>query len=558
MTRALPAVALAGALAALLPSPAAAFCGFYVSGGEAELFADATMVVMMRDGTNTVLSMRNDYRGPPADFAMVVPVPEVLDESHVFTLPPEVFDRVDRLAAPRLVEYWEVDPCYVEPPEEELWDEEATEGGAMPEPTTAAARGVTVEAEFAVGEYEIVILSAEDSSGLDTWLREQGYNIPAGAEPRLRPYVEAGSKFFVARVDVSKVTFGDEGVAQLSPLRVHYSSETFALPIRLGLVNASDRPQDLIVHVLARDQRYEVANRPNVTIPTNIDVAEAMRERFGPFYVALFDATVERNPGAVVTEYAWQATNCDPCPGPVLSVADLTLLGGDVVDPVPPGSAAADVGLAGELLRDARIAPHDPRTPPVVPRPPTVERPFGWGNDFVLTRLHARYRASEVEDDLVFRAARPIVGGREFHTGPQGTLEHGASESHVNNFQGRYAIRHPWRGPIECDEPVRGRWGGPWEGETASEPAAAQELAYAPRGAVQLEEAVRSRVPELDLARTAALAGAAPTPVPTTNSGSSARSEDGGGCGCRTGGAPDLAWLGALAFVLFRLRRRAA
>jgi hypothetical protein len=35
-------------------------------------------VVLMRDGTRTVLSMQNNYQGPPQDFAMVVPVPVVL------------------------------------------------------------------------------------------------------------------------------------------------------------------------------------------------------------------------------------------------------------------------------------------------------------------------------------------------------------------------------------------------------------------------------------------------------------------------------------------------
>jgi hypothetical protein len=54
---------------------------------------------------------------------------------------------------------------------------------------------------FAVGEYQIVILGADDALGLDQWLRDHGYRIPAGAEPFLRPYVQAGMKFFVARVD---------------------------------------------------------------------------------------------------------------------------------------------------------------------------------------------------------------------------------------------------------------------------------------------------------------------------------------------------------------------
>src|SRR5690349_23813325 len=98
---------------ALLASPRAAraFCGFYVSGADQSLFNNATLVVLMREGTRTVLSMQNNYQGPPENFAMVVPVPVVLQKENVKTLPREVFDHIDQLAAPRLVEYWEQDPC---------------------------------------------------------------------------------------------------------------------------------------------------------------------------------------------------------------------------------------------------------------------------------------------------------------------------------------------------------------------------------------------------------------------------------------------------------------
>src|SRR5690242_3740248 len=90
---------------------ASAFCGFYVGGAEAKLFNNATQVVLMRDGLRTVLSMQNNYQGPPENFAMVVPVPVVLHEENVKTLPKQVFDRVDQIASPRLVEYWEQNPC---------------------------------------------------------------------------------------------------------------------------------------------------------------------------------------------------------------------------------------------------------------------------------------------------------------------------------------------------------------------------------------------------------------------------------------------------------------
>jgi hypothetical protein len=398
---------LALALAALFfalgaPRAAHAFCGFYVSGADGPLFNDATQVVLMREGQRTALSMQNAYKGPPENFAMVVPVPVVLQKDNVKTLPRDVFTRVDTLAAPRLVEYWEQDPCAPEYPQGIPAPMAMAPMAARASTGAGAGLGVTIEAQFTVGEYEIVILSAKDSGGLDTWLRQQKYKIPAGSEPYLRPYVQQGSKFFVAKVDVSKVKF-ESGRAILSPLRFHYDAETFSLPIRLGLVNA-DGPQDLIVHILAQKTRYEVANYPNVTVPTNFDVREDAKKSFGSFYAALFDRTLEKNPKAVVTEYAWDAGSCDPCPSPALTVAELATLGADVM---PSADAAGGSGAPNGPVVAPGAAPVKPGPPrPMIRRP---FMPYGW----VLTRLHARYTKDALGDDLVFKQASPIAGGRE-------------------------------------------------------------------------------------------------------------------------------------------------
>ncbi len=103
-------VGAAGVLAALPAAPAQAFCGFFVAGSDAKLTNNASQVVLMRKGNRTVMTMSNNYQGPPEDFAMVVPVPVVLHKEDVKTLPADVFEHVDSLSAPRLVEYWEQDP----------------------------------------------------------------------------------------------------------------------------------------------------------------------------------------------------------------------------------------------------------------------------------------------------------------------------------------------------------------------------------------------------------------------------------------------------------------
>ena len=460
-------------LSALLaaPSTATAFCGFFVSGADAKLYNDASQVVLMRKGNRTVMSMSNNYKGPTEDFAMVVPVPVVLQEAQVKTLPANVFEKVDQLSAPRLVEYWESDPCFVPVPELEDMVMMASMG--RPESARPSDKfGVKIEAQFNVGEYQIVILSAEEANGLEAWLRANRYNIPAGAAGALAPYIREGMKFFVAKVDIEKAKRDADGTVMLSPLRFDYESATLRLPVRLGLLNAQGK-QDLLIYLLHDKSRFEVANYPNVFIPSNLEVENEVRTRFGEFYTALFDATLEKAGGkAVVTEYAWQTTSCDPCPVPPLQPKDLYTLGGDVLV-----GGAAPGGAKG--ARAQRGVPF-----------------FGNFSSWVLTRMHTRYSKETLSEDLVFVEASPVRGGRG-SAGASLEAPGGVESAGVNNFQGRYIIRHYWEGPVKCENPVYGRWGGPPSGGQKTQ--AATKLAGAKRGGVALKKIVRSSLPQLAL-----------------------------------------------------------
>jgi hypothetical protein len=489
LPRSLAALALLTATAA---SPSVqAFCGFFVSGADAALSNNASQVALLRKGSHTWLSMSNNYKGPPEDFAMVVPVPVVLKKENVKTLDPNVFSRVDQLSAPRLVEYWEQDPCQA------MIEYRRNLPGGMA-PTTAArsgagpigSLGVRIEAQFEVGEYQILILSAQESTGLEKWLKLNNYKIPSGAAAALSPYVRDQQKFFVAKVDIKKVKRDSHGFVVLSPLRFDYDSAELRLPVRLGLLNA-DGKQDLIVYVLHPEKRFELANYQNVFIPTNIEVANSVRESFPAFYATLFDETLRRAGGrAVVTEYAWQTTSCDPCPTPPLSASDIYTLGDD--------SLAAAAGSGGR--------PGGPVGGPVGGPMPMGRRGgafFGAAPSYVLTRLHTRYDPTTLSDDLVFREAAPVMGGRATWEGGLGDNGAQVQAGGVSNFQGRYIIRHYWEQPVKCQNPRYGVWGGPpGSGGQEGKPGAVQparDLANAPRGAVNLSQVITSSVKELGI-----------------------------------------------------------
>jgi hypothetical protein len=192
---------LALSLAAIAAAPSVlAFCGFYVAKADGKLSNKTSQIIIARDGNRTNITMVSDFQGDVKDFAMVVPVPSVLKKEQIRVVDSNVVAKLDAYSAPRLVEYFDEDPCI----------QMKLEDRAMPTmaaaPSMAAERdkalGVKVEAQYTVGEYDIVILSATQSDGLETWLRENGYKMPSGARTALEPYIKGGMKFFVAKVNL--------------------------------------------------------------------------------------------------------------------------------------------------------------------------------------------------------------------------------------------------------------------------------------------------------------------------------------------------------------------
>jgi hypothetical protein len=186
---------------------------------------------------------------------------------------------------------------------------------------------------------------------------------------------------------------------------------------------------------------------------------------------------------------------------------------------------------------------------PGAPAPPVMRRPsFNpfQGGGFVLTRLHVRYTKESLGEDLTFRAAPAIVGGREMLS--EGKLEHGAQPSSINNFQARYAIRHAWTGPIDCKEPRRGVWGGKPGGNDKPITKAAAKLGLAPHVQSDLASYVKQDIPEIGFTR-GAPAGAAPGVEGAKK-----------GClGCAVAaneGAAPAAWLAGLGALVVAVRRK--
>ena len=369
---------------------ASAFCGFYVGKADNKLFNKASEVAIARHDDKTVITMANDFKGDVKEFALVVPVPTVLEKEQIHVGEAALLKHLADYSAPRLVEYFDENPCR----RYELMERKMDALKSMPQSAPSRERdralGVTVEAQYTVGEYDILILSAKESAGLETWLTENGYRIPNGASPVLHSYLKQNLKFFVAKVNLGEQA--KLGLTHLRPLQIAFESPKFMLPIRLGTVNA-DGAQELFIYFLTRQGRVETTNYRTVRLPEAQEIPLYVKDKFGDFYRDLFTQQVKReNERGVFLEYAWDMNWCDPCAANPLSADELRSL--------------------GVFWQDHNGRPSKGMAP---------------AQNVFLTRLHVRYDAAHFPEDLIFQET-----------------------SDRANFQARYILRHPWTGGDEC------------------------------------------------------------------------------------------------------------
>src|SRR5215475_8170679 len=134
-----------------------AFCGFYVAKADTKLFNKASQVVLVRDGDRTVLTMANDFEGDPREFAVVIPVPTLLARGQIHVGDRTLIDHLDAYSAPRLVEYFDQNPCQrFEINMMALPMAAAREDANAKDSRLAKTLGVTIEAKYTVGEYDIL------------------------------------------------------------------------------------------------------------------------------------------------------------------------------------------------------------------------------------------------------------------------------------------------------------------------------------------------------------------------------------------------------------------
>ncbi len=493
----------------LLAAPAK---GFVLVGTDAaQIPGPETHVFVLHENGRSVVVVSQTLQGPAKPVAIVWALPKAAAPS-LSPGPTTLFERANKLAAPRMDELWELDPCELHPEHQ----------NAPPTPPVDTAPSGSTDASAAaggvtVGPYEVTVLSDADSANAAKWFLDRGYKPANGTVEALGALVRAGASLAVARIDASTLTF-DQGVASLPPLSFVLDG-TLSLPIQLAALGSRGQ-HDVVMDVLSPGARLESATTPNVAVPTNLNVLQDARSNVDSLYRSVVDYTFEKAQGSVLTEYAWLASSCDGCAdGRGLSADDLLALGSarlpsaadgsqrevmvevaETLSRAPEGpaglkSAIASCynkvlgelgGLAGEAkvvvqtgadavvsntkIQDASAEAlgkcveqaatgvkmdKENATGLVSARFALLSRAYL--NGMVLTRMRARLNSAAAAN-LELRKGAAIEGGRE--EGPTGEPEKKVYFAlQINNFRSRFVVRHPWEGPLGCEEPKRGVWG---------------------------------------------------------------------------------------------------
>ena len=323
-----------------------AFCGFYVAGSDQPMFNDATQVVLMRKGTRTVLSMQNNYKGPPQDFAMVDPGAGRAARGRRQDAAEDGVRRRradERAAARRVLGAGPV----------RARNDDATTAYAMRRAArdpAGAAMGATRRRLSGHGRGAVRRRRVRDRDPVGEGLDRARRVAARAARTRSRraPSRCCGRTSRAARSSSSRRSIRSKVQVRRRARRALAA----ALPLRQRRVHAADpaRPRELERHAGSDRQHPRAATSATRSRTTRTSRSrrtstsrDAVKSKFGAFYAALFDRDASRRTRARSSPSTrGQRGSCDPCPGPTLPPRDARRRSAlDVLDAFTPGTASA-------------------------------------------------------------------------------------------------------------------------------------------------------------------------------------------------------------------------
>ena len=303
------------------------FCDNGGGGGQVVIAADSHRMVVSLSPTESTLWDQIRFRGRPAEFVWVLPVPS--EEARLELSDSTFFDQLDNQTSPRVLPPANRPrlscPVYFPPGTQFQADAGVSDGS------------VNVYREEVVGPYETVLIGSEDAGALQAWLVAHNYQVPADTIPTIAYYVAKKSKFMALRLRPGA------NVTQMQPVRVTFPGFMSSFPLKMVGAGA-DGALSLTLWVIA-EQRYQAMNYPTVRIdPATLSWDWATNTSD---YTTRFNEAVESGGGrGWVVEYAQNWSSLFFFNGSGFS------FGPDAAVPPPPVRALEEAEFAGRAIRN--------------------------------------------------------------------------------------------------------------------------------------------------------------------------------------------------------------
>jgi len=170
--------------------------------------------VIWHDGETETIILSIVFKGDVKEFAWVIPVPAKPDVTKGVD---ELFVSLDDLTSPK-----RGSDINIAAP--------GLFGGV-----DRGAKSVTVIETKKVDIYDISVLSAQDSSDLQSWLEENGYEYPKNKEHLLRSYINRGWYFVAAKVNTQELPLAAGlKTGHATPLKISFPSEKIVYPLKIS------------------------------------------------------------------------------------------------------------------------------------------------------------------------------------------------------------------------------------------------------------------------------------------------------------------------------------
>ncbi len=384
-------LAAAGLLALAAPTDADACGGCFAPPQTVQVVTDHRMVLALSPDRTTLWDQFR-FTGRAEDFSWILPIRNgpgvIIEEADVTFL-----SALDDVTA-----------ALVNPPPAPFGCRTSSGGlslasssrgaGAAPE---SQDPGVRVLSERVVGPYQTATLAATDPTALRTWLRSNGYTVPAAVEPVVDHYVGLRMDFVAVRLRPGADT------TQMKPLRITTPGMNPTLPLRMIAAGVADKV-GLVLTVIA-PSRMEAQNFPNGEV-RNADLVYDYDNPTGgaAAFLAVFDRLNRASEGRLwLTESAQSMSR-------------------EAVDRAMQQRCARMPSTSGTPCFDSRVSPLDAQV--------AFER---FGDQAFVTRLRADLATGLLDRDLQVRASDR---GARPRTYDWGTLRNNPCANPRSDFQG--------------------------------------------------------------------------------------------------------------------------